>query len=338
MAVKVVSVMNLKGGVGKSTIAMILSEYLAFKFLKRVLVIDFDSQANLTSAMVKPLYSHQNLRDAGRTIYHLFKAFLAGQKRPITDFVCPSQLADGVSNVWRGQPGIRLDMVISIPDLAGLDEDLIDLWENDKPIPQGIRYALAEALVPVLDEYDCILIDCPPGLSLFTSSAIVASDYYVSPVIPEPLSLSGLELIGHRIAELRRRDPGLKIQHAGSILSKVLHYRKAHAVEAALMSGVSIGGRRPYPSGLYSPFTFWVPDAEWLRKLGDFDLSLFEGTATTPDRRWVHGKYGGNWVKLANAVGKAGLDSSTQDGVEYLLSNRLERLTREFMDRVGIPV
>ena len=77
MTAKVVSFINLKGGVGKSTLSMMVSEYLYFRFGKRVLAIDMDSQANLTTAMV-PSDRITELYRGDRTIYPLFLAALTG--------------------------------------------------------------------------------------------------------------------------------------------------------------------------------------------------------------------------------------------------------------------
>ncbi len=190
MAAKVVSLINLKGGVGKSTISMLVAEYLYFRFRKRVLVIDTDSQANLTTAMV----SSDRISELTRTIYHLFLAKLTGEAK-LLDVVARPPLV--VSNISRGLIADRatLDMVVSVPDLAQLDEHMLDMWEHGQPAPQAFRYILKEALEPVTPRYDVIIIDCPPGLSVITSNALVASDYYVSPLIPEPFSRLGIDLV-----------------------------------------------------------------------------------------------------------------------------------------------
>ena len=77
MTANVVSFINLKGGVGKSALSMMVSEYLYFRFGKRVLAIDMDSQANLTTAMV-PSDRITELYRGDRTIYPLFLAALTG--------------------------------------------------------------------------------------------------------------------------------------------------------------------------------------------------------------------------------------------------------------------
>jgi len=127
----VVSIINLKGGVGKSTLAMILSEYLTFRFGKRVLLIDMDAQANLSYIMVPYRWIRQQ-EDNHRTIYHFFKSALSGQLGAFSDFVARPPLI--VSNIARNFDAAlnrsreTLDMVISTPGVAQLDEDLLKLW------------------------------------------------------------------------------------------------------------------------------------------------------------------------------------------------------------------
>ncbi len=124
----VVSVINLKGGVGKSTLAMILSEYLAFRFEKRVLLIDMDAQANLSYIMAPDGYI-QSQEDNQRTIYDFFLSVLSGQPRGLSEFVASPPLT--VSNIKREfisalhRSRETLDMVISSPEVAQLDQALI---------------------------------------------------------------------------------------------------------------------------------------------------------------------------------------------------------------------
>ena len=118
-------------------------------------------------------------------------------------------------------------MVVSTPGVAQLDEDLLSLWDAGQSMPQQVRQIFLRAIEPALDRYDYILIDCPPGLSLFSSAALIASDYYVSPVIPEPLSLQGVELVRERSTHLMQ-EHGAKAEFRGVILNVVKHYRNTH--------------------------------------------------------------------------------------------------------------
>lgn len=162
-----------------------------------------DAQANLSYCML-PEREIQRQEREERTIYHLFQKALRDEELNISEFVTQPPLV--VSNIARGgmfRYETNIHMVVSTPSVAQLDEDLLKLWENNKPMPQGIRQTLVDALRPVLDRYSYILIDCPPGLSIFSSAALMASDYYIAPVIPEPLSLQGVELVNDGVRQLR---------------------------------------------------------------------------------------------------------------------------------------
>lgn len=329
MAAKVVSFINLKGGVGKSTLSMMVSEYLYFRFNQRVLAIDIDSQANLTSAMVAGERISE-LKGDDRTIYHLFYAALTGGA-DLLDVVARPPLV--VSNIARGlsAPRATLDMVISVPDLAQLDEKMLEMWEGGERAPAGFRYVLRKALEPVLPQYDIIIIDCPPGLSVLTSNALVASDYYVSPLIPEPLSRLGIDLVRGRVQGLNDRE-GLDIQFAGSILNKVMYFRQSHGVEAPKLYGARVGSAAPIPKEQYDPFYYWIPDSETMHKLGDYendDLSV--GKFDSINSKYERG------TRLRNNPANY-LSRDAEEGTTYNLSGRLERVVLEFAERIGLSL
>ena len=324
MAAITVSIINLKGGVGKSTLAMILGEFLVFRYGKRVLLVDMDAQGNLSYCMVPAAQIETQDRN-GRTIYHVLKMTLEGKKADISQFVTQPPLV--VSNIARSSamnyPGV-IDMVVSIPAVAELDEDLLKLWEEGKPMPDGLRMSLAEALEPARERYDYILIDCPPGLSLFSSTALMTSDYYLSPIIPEPLSLQGVDLVRRRATELSERH-GHRIQFKGVIRNIVKHYRNTHQHTANMLYSTE--------RDRYQPFRFWLPDCERIRKVGEFDPDL-PGT-------WAGGmgakfatlaeKYALSY-RLTNPV--AGLLSCEEmEGSQYRLEDRIGNLVEEFQER-----
>ena len=328
MKAKVVSFINLKGGVGKSTLSMMVSEYLYFRFGKRVLAIDIDSQANLTTAMV-PGERISELYSRARTIYHLFSAALTGTAA-LSDVVAQPPLI--VSNTSRGLIPERatLDMIISVPDLAQLDEDMLGMWERKESAPMRFRYTLTEALEPAISRYDVIIIDCPPGLSVLTSNALVASDFYVAPLIPEPLSRLGIDLVRQRVQGLNDQE-GLNIRFIGSILNKVMYYRKSHSIEAPKLYGAVVGSVAPIPRERYNPFRFWIPDAESMRKLGDYENEdLGVGKFRSIDEKYRS-------APLRNNPGHY-LSRDAEEGTRYNLSDRLDRVVREFAERIDLPL
>lgn len=220
MTAATVSIINLKGGVGKSTLTMLLGEFLAFRHFKNVLLIDMDPQANLSYCMV-PDHRIRGMEGEDRTTYHLLHAGFKGGQLDIGSYITQPRLV--VSNIRQGamnRNNTYIHMVISTPTVAQLDEDLMQLWAEGKPMPKQILQTLQQAIEPALDRYDYILIDCPPGLSVFSSAALIASDYYISPVIPEPLSLQGVDLVQDRSAQMRQRFDA-KAEFKGIILNVV---------------------------------------------------------------------------------------------------------------------
>ena len=321
MAAITVSIINLKGGVGKSTLTMILGEFLAFRYSKNVLLIDMDAQANLSYCMV-PDHQIQSQHRGGRTTYHLLRAGFQGGHQDIGDYITKPPLA--VSNIARSGMAAYIHMVVSAPDIAHLDEDLLRFWDDGHPMPQEFRQTLLRAIEPALDRYDYILIDCPPGLSVFSSTALIASDYYVSPVIPEPLSLQGVDLVQTRQAQLQQRYDA-KAEFKGVVLNVVKHYRNTHRRIA----------EEVYSSDrdLYEPFAYWLPDNERLRTIGEYDPDVKGEWAMGRERKFptLHQKYGLSY-RLTNPS-DGSLNRQAVEGQKYHLEERISNLVGEFLER-----
>jgi chromosome partitioning protein len=158
---RVIAICNQKGGVGKTTTAVNLGAYLAAGG-KRVLLIDFDPQANASSA----LGHSANAKTPGGTIYH------------------------GILEIASPEPLIRRSLVANLhfvpaaPHLAGALVELVDAPERE--------YFLRKFVNRVRQDYDYILIDLPPSLSLLTVNGMVAADEVLIPVQTEYYSLEGL--------------------------------------------------------------------------------------------------------------------------------------------------
>ena len=324
MAAVTVSIINLKGGVGKSTLTMILGEFLAFRHSRNVLLIDMDAQANLSYCMIPgPQIERQGAE--GRTTYHLLRAGFEGGDLDIRDYITQPPLV--VSNIARsGMSNLstNIHMVVSTPDVAQLDSDLLDMWAEGRPMPRQVRSTLLRAIEPVADMYDYILIDCPPGLSVFSSAALVGSDYYISPVIPEPLSLQGVGLIRERQIQLRQSE-GAKAEFRGVMLNIVKHYRNTHSKVAQEIYSTD--------RDRYMPFEYWLPDNEQLRRLGEYNPDMEGKWAVGVEHKFanVYDKYGQSH-RLANPS-DGPLGRRQTEGLQYRLRDRISNLVEEFMER-----
>ena len=156
---RTIAIVNQKGGVGKTTTAINLGAYLAW-LGKFVLLVDADPQANATSGLgIDP-----NKLDRG--IYHTL--------------IEPTPFREIIKGT--GQQGYKV--APSTPDLAGARIELVNLEDRE--------YRLRQALLEVKNDYDYIIIDCPPSLDLLTVNGLVAADEVIIPVQAEYLALEGL--------------------------------------------------------------------------------------------------------------------------------------------------
>lgn len=174
---RIIAVVNQKGGVGKTTTAVNLAAALTEQGL-RVLVCDFDPQANATSGLGV---------DKRKTKASSYDVVINGT--PVEEAIVRTKYAD---------------VLPSSADLAGAGVELID--------QSGREQQLKKALVPIRDRYDLILIDCPPSLEMLTLNGLCACDGILIPVQCEYYALEGLsDLMATMRAVKRKLNPSLEI-------------------------------------------------------------------------------------------------------------------------------
>jgi chromosome partitioning protein len=208
----VTSLINLKGGVGKTTLTIALAHFLALEHHKRVLVIDLDPQTNATVCLI-PEHQWKARDDAGQTMYQLFLDQLKGTHR----FDADSAIVRDVSNVGGGVSG--LDVLPSSLGLIKIQDKVTQLTDFDS-YQRGPLFALKEALSICLPYYDHVLIDCPPSLGIITLNGLAISDSYLIPVVPDILSVLGIPPILDRIEHFSRATHR-NIRALGIIISKM---------------------------------------------------------------------------------------------------------------------
>lgn len=188
MAPRTVSVVNMKGGVGKSTTVACLAESLSADNGLRVLVIDLDPQSNV-SMMLAGQDRWAELRSRSQTLDAYFEQYVyGGQPKFFREFVAPrvSDLA--------GDP--QLDLVISTPEFRYIERDamekLVKQGFDIKTTYQRLSRLTNSAIENIGDDYDVVLFDCPPGISMFAEAAIELSEFIIIPTIPDYVSRLGI--------------------------------------------------------------------------------------------------------------------------------------------------
>ena len=185
-----ITVMNAKGGVGKSTLVLDVAETLSAFHSKRVLVVDSDAQASI-SHMLMPQQQLTALQDEGQTIVD----FLIGAVLKQTPQSWRQFVIGGVSDVDDAR---TIDLLPRDTNLT-LFEREVSKGEHEPSLRRAIGACLAEAG----QTYDFILIDSAPGLSVVTECWLREASFYVSPTRPDYISTRGLAFL----RKFRQRNP-----------------------------------------------------------------------------------------------------------------------------------
>lgn len=184
MSSKVIAIANQKGGVGKTTTTMNLG-YALSEQGKKVLLIDFDPQSNLTMCM-----GVDRPEELVTTIYHLMMGVIEEKELPSKeDYI--------ISNG-------KLDFIPCSIELSAVEVNLVNAMSRELTLKSIIQ--------EVKESYDYIIIDCMPSLGMLTINALVACDTVLITATPQYLSAKGLELLLKTIIKVKRRiNPNIEI-------------------------------------------------------------------------------------------------------------------------------
>ena len=216
---RVISVINLKGGVGKTTTTVGLAQILSVEFNKKILVVDLDAQTNATTMLI----GEEKLMEVNKqkqTIAQLFYEGVYPRSEKIFDI--NRAILKGVSNIDE----------VKLVDMLPSSLDLIDIQEEVIKAPRGIFSVirpvdlLDKSLRKIKQKYDYILIDCPPNLGVITRNGLKVSDVYIIPTVPDVLSTYGIPQIISRVNKFSK-ELEKEIKPLGIVITK---YREQSAL------------------------------------------------------------------------------------------------------------
>ncbi|MGO9568577.1 MAG: ParA family protein [Desulfomonilaceae bacterium] len=211
------SFVNLKGGVGKTALAVNLATSLAHQFGERVLLIDLDPKSNASISVMGPVeWNKRAQSDPPHTVYGLLK-----NQNPIGPCIVRDTIKDN-------------DLIL-LPKLHLLPScyKLMDFEDGSVPTegePHYVRFW--NQIMGCLGSYNFILIDCPPNLYKTTQCAIFASHHILVPCNPDSLSAIGLSLLARKIRDFRER-------------TEKAHYRHRPGENQPTISGILINNKPP---------------------------------------------------------------------------------------------
>jgi len=194
----VITVINMKGGVGKTTLSVNLAHVLCYEHDLRVLLVDIDPQFNATQYLVKQATILDHFKNR-KTVYDILvpnreeEISLTATRKPPKD--PPVKLADYVIQLENYDDGSCLHLLPSSLKLINFEEQA----------KRGTENLLKKFLTTYCGSYEIVIIDCPPTLSTLTLSAYLASDYYLIPIKPDYLSSLGLPLLERGLGDYRDR-------------------------------------------------------------------------------------------------------------------------------------
>ncbi len=202
---KIISVINYKGGVGKTTVTSNIAAELASRG-KRVLLLDMDAQASLTFSFVSPDYWHSHLQNT-HTIKSYFDNISQGLQPPHLSNLAirPSPVNNLIHQ--RGSSGF-VDLISSHLGLINVDLELATLLGGANMNQSKLNYIKVHGKLRksireyAIGDYDVVLIDCPPNFNIVTKNALIASDQILIPAKPDYLSTLGIDYLHRSVNQL----------------------------------------------------------------------------------------------------------------------------------------
>lgn len=203
---KVISFINMKGGVGKTTLCIGIGEYLAHNHNKKILFIDLDPQFNTTQSLMNEYDLEEeylnNFNANNHTIKKLFEA--------------PTKIAEKPKLPEPHEVTIQLDDNIDI--IPGTIDIIFEDNNRDGAKARRVKKFISE--YKLKEKYHYIFIDCPPTISLYTDASLIASDFFIVPNRIDRYSILGIKLL-NQVIERISYDEELDIKPLGIVYTMV---------------------------------------------------------------------------------------------------------------------
>ena len=289
MATKTIATINLKGGVAKTTTTIGLAQVLSGVFGKKVLVIDLDPQTNATTMLIgedKWLELDKN----GYTLATLFADAVKGE----ASFDLSKTLQKSVGDIKETR---TLDLLPSSLQLIDL-QDKLTLMPAGQFGTRNPVTILLRGIKEILDDYDYILIDCPPNLGYITLNGLRIADGYMIPTIPDVLSTYGIPQIVTRIdkfsAEISAEN-GSGVVPIGIVATKVRWQAPIH--QRTLNRIRNDAGKTMSDSNLLYPMVF---DTYFAESAQMAEAAEFQDNERTLRQKWGYGGQYATFETFAN--------------------------------------
>lgn len=253
---KVISFINQKGGVGKTTTCVNVASYLAVMG-KKVLLLDIDPQGNASSSV------GVNKEDKPKTIYNVIV-----DDNEIEEVVLTTKI-------------VGLDVIPSDVDLAGAEIELVQMNNREKIVKKILN--------KIKDSYDYVCIDCPPSLGLLTVNALTASDSVIIPIQCEYFALEGLSQLMYTLKLVKKHlNPDIDVEGvvltmkdsrsnlSAQVAEDIKKYFGKKVYETAIPRNIKLAEAPSYgePICIYDPkstgaFAYKLLTEEFLKRNGD---------------------------------------------------------------------
>jgi cellulose biosynthesis protein BcsQ len=190
---KLITIANRKGGVGKTTLALALAETFVFEHHKSTAIVDLDPQSSASEILLSTEEFADRL-ETQDTLPHFLRRKTDGEEPKLEQFLA------GGKHMLRDRHNVDLAIVPNSPELWDLEYDVLR-----SGLEAPYRVAVRALLTSLLDRFKVVIVDTPPGKTMAAEEAVLASDVVLCPIVPERLSVWGMDKMKAYFEELEQQ-------------------------------------------------------------------------------------------------------------------------------------